>query len=74
MDLMKPQAGEIWRYRSPRHYEDDNLVLLHKLLRDGPGHYSGKQELTFWGCDLLTDQYDEFLFTEGNMPHWTREA
>ena len=74
MSAMKPQTGDIWRYRSPRTDYGDNLVLLHKLLRDGVGHYSGKQEQTFWGYDILTDEYDEFLFTDGNMPHWTREA
>ena len=75
MSAMKPQTGDIWRYNNLNPYrKEENLVLLHELLHDGPGHFSGKQELTFWGYDLLTDQYDEFIFNDSNMPHWTRQA
>ena len=68
---MEPQTGDIWRYYNPFRKEE-NLVLIHELLREGPGHFSGKRELIYWGYELLTDQYDEFLFTEGNMPHWEK--
>lgn len=74
MGIMRPQTGDIWYYRNPNRDWDDCLVLLHELLHDGPGHFSGMQELTFWGYDLLTDQYDEFIFNEVNMQDWTREA
>lgn len=71
---MIPQAGDIWKYRNPRVDYSDEIVLLHELLRDGIGHFSGKPELIFLGYDLLNDSYDEFLFTAGNMEHWTRLA
>ena len=71
---MNPQTGDIWRYRHPQRDWDDSVVLLHELLRDGPGHFTRQNETIFWAYDLLNDQYDEFLFSEGNMEHWERLA
>lgn len=71
---MKPQTGDIWRYRSPNTDWGDSIVLLHEMLRDGPSHFSLKPEVTFWGYDLVNDQYDEYFFNEMNMEHWEKLA
>jgi len=71
---MIPQTGDIWKYRNPRVDYSDEIVLLHELLRDGIGHFSGKPELIFLGYDMQNNSYDEFLFNENNMPFWERLA
>ena len=65
---MTPQIGDIWKYHNPQRDWDDCLALL------GLEHFSHRDEIIFWGYDMLTDQYDEFLFCETNMGHWEKVA
>lgn len=69
---MIPQTGDIWMFHHPDR-DDDAVVLIHKFLNETHS-LAQKKVLVYWGYDMLTDQYDEFLFNETNTPHWRKLA
>lgn len=71
---MIPQTGDIWYYRSPRTDSGDAIVLIHEPMCE-TRNLSGGEILVYWGYDMLTGQYDEWLFPQANMDkYWTRLA
>lgn len=68
---MNPQVGDIWAYHHPYRDTEDAIVLIHQFLGE-TFNLSNKVVLTYWGYDLLTGQYDEWLFPkEGMEKFWS---
>lgn len=71
---MMPQTGDIWLWHHTERDEQDCLVLIHEFLNETHS-LAQKKVLVYWGYDMLTDQYDEWLFTEDSIhKHWRKLA
>ncbi len=70
---MNPQVGDIWHWHHEMR-EEDAIVLIHEFLNE-THNLAQKKVLVYWGYDMLTDQYDEWLFTEDTIDKlWKRVA
>ena len=70
---MIPQTGDIWYWHHEMR-EDDAVVLIHEFMSE-TRNLANKPVMVFWGYDMLTGQYDEWLFTEDTINKcWTRLA
>lgn len=68
-----PQTGDIWLFHHPYRDEQDCVVLIHEFLSVAR-NLANKPVMVYWGYDMLTDQYDEWLFTEDNLQNWRKLA
>ena len=71
---MIPQSGDIWQYSRPDRDDNGLTVLLHEYIGPHPSHLSEGDELSYYGLDLLTGEYDEFVFNVLNMAYWRKLA
>lgn len=63
---MMPEPGDIWQFHHPYRDEQDSIVLIHEFLCT-THNLSQKKALIYLGYDMLTDQYDEFIFSEDTL-------
>lgn len=70
MDM--PQTGDIWLWHHTERDEADCVVLIHEFLHETRS-LANKPVMVFWGYDMLTDQYDEWLFTEDSLDKYWRK-
>lgn len=63
---MIPQTGDIWRFHHPYRDEPDSIVLIHEFLT-ATRNLANKKVLIYRGYDMVSDEYDDFLFTEESI-------
>lgn len=71
---MIPQPGDIWQYTQHGRADNGLTVLLHECMGSRPSRFAEGDELSYYGLDLLTGEYDEFIFNNTNMAYWRKLA
>ena len=66
---MTPQTGDIWEWTRG---DDDGPILIIEYLYEETSH--GEKTKHYTGLDLLTGDFDDFIFNDSNLPYWQKVA